>query len=63
MNGGPGRKSVVFVAKVLAGTVHDLLTDPSTLEEAHTEFERASDGALYDSPLPDDATLPTDLVE
>ncbi|WP_114578722.1 amidohydrolase [Saliphagus sp. LR7] len=63
MYGGPGRKSVNFVAKVLAGSAYDLMTDSTTIDEAWEEFERETDGQPYDSPLPKDATPPFDLTE
>ena len=55
---GIAHKGLVFAAKVLAGAVSDLMTDPHLLEEARKEFRiAAAEG--YDCPIgPDLLPLP-----
>jgi aminobenzoyl-glutamate utilization protein B len=48
-------------AKVLAGSIIDLLTSPELLAKAHAEFEVESKKTAYFSLLPDDARPPVDL--
>lgn len=57
-NGDFGRKGMIFAAKVLAGSVYDLMTDPATLEAAKAEFLEATDGEPYQTPLPPEAEPP-----
>ena len=62
-NGGFGRKSAIFAAKVIAGTAYDLLTTPSLLDDAWAEFNEATDDGSYESPLSADAKPPFHLTE
>ncbi|MFC5279831.1 amidohydrolase [Halorubrum rubrum] len=61
-NGDFGRKGMLFAAKVLAGTAHDLMTDPETLAAAREEFEAATGGEPYETPLPPEAEPPFDMT-
>lgn len=62
-NGGFGLKSVVFAAKVLAGSAYDLLTEPSTLANAQNEFDATAGDQEYESPLPAGVTPPFDITQ
>ena len=57
-NGEFGLRGVTFAAKVMAGTVYDLLADPSILDDARVEHEEATGGRGYESPVPEDAEVP-----
>jgi aminobenzoyl-glutamate utilization protein B len=57
-SGGFGRKSAPYAAKILAGTAYELFTDPERLAAATAEFEAATSGREYYTPLPDDAEPP-----
>ncbi|RAW44625.1 amidohydrolase [Halorubrum sp. 48-1-W] len=61
-NGDFGKKGMLFAAKVLAGSAHDLMGDPETLERAKAEFEEATDGEPYETPLPPEAEPPFDMT-
>ena len=61
-NGDFGRKGGVYAAKVLAGTVHDLLADPDLRAEARAAWADDTGGRTYESPLPDDAEPPFDVT-
>lgn len=61
-NGDFAKKGAVYAAKVLAGAAHDLLIDPETLETARAEFEDATGGEPYETPLPKDAEPPFDMT-
>ncbi|MFB6300652.1 MAG: amidohydrolase [Halobacteriales archaeon] len=61
-NGDFGQKGVTFAAKVLAGAAYDLMTDPETLEAAWEEFEEATGGEPYETPLPPEAEPPFDMT-
>ena len=61
-NGDFGRKGMVYAAKVLAGTTHDLLADADLRAEARTAWERDRDGRDYETPLPADAEPPFDVT-
>ncbi len=60
-----GWKGAVVAAKVLAATGIDLLTRPELLESARIDFEKASGGATYRSPLPANQKppVPPDLMD
>jgi amidohydrolase len=52
-------KGMMYAAKVLAGTVFDLLTDQSgILNKAKAEFTQAVGNQTYKTPLPDDIISP-----
>lgn len=56
---GMAFKGMLYAAKVLAGTVYDLLTDQNgTIEKAKAEFRKAVGTQTYKSPLPDDLRSP-----
>ena len=57
-NGEFGLRGVTFAAKVMAGTVYDLLADPSILDDARVEHQEATGGRGYESPVPEDAEVP-----
>ena len=61
-NGSFAPKAMIHAAKVLAGTVADLLSDPAALAAARDEFERTRDGD-YESSLPDGLERPLELSE
>lgn len=54
-----GRRSVVFAAKVIAGSTLDLITDPETLREIQAEFKERLGNRTYESPIPDGVEPPT----
>mgnify|MGYP000144314490 CR=1 FL=1 len=60
-NGDFGRTAVPYVAKLLAGSVVDLLTDGERLAAARAEFEERTEP--YETPLPDGAEPPFELTE
>jgi aminobenzoyl-glutamate utilization protein B len=60
-NGGFGLKSVIFAAKVFAGTAYDLLTDPTMVDNARREFNTATDDRAYETPLATSVTPPFDM--
>jgi len=62
-NGDIGERGVVFAAKVFAGTVYDLLTDPSILAEAADEHAETTGGRDYECAVPDEVSPPTEQVE
>lgn len=57
-NGDFSKKTAVYAAKVLAGTVYDLFEDPELLQAARTEFETETEGRQYESPLPEGTEPP-----
>ena len=57
-----GTGAAVYAAKVIAASVHELMTDEDRLERAVAEFERETAGSGYEAPLPDDAD-PFDMVD
>jgi aminobenzoyl-glutamate utilization protein B len=59
-NGDFASKTAVYAAKVLAGSVYDLLDDPALLREATEEFEAATGGDPYETPLPEGTEPPFD---
>jgi len=61
-NGDFGRKGMVYAAKVLAGTVHDLLADADLRAEARAAWERDRGDRRYETPLPADAEPPFDVT-
>lgn len=61
-NGSFGVRAAVYAAKILAGTVADLLTDDELLAAVRTEFDRATAGREYESPLPSEVEPPFDLT-
>lgn len=61
-NGDFGLKSVIFTAKVFAGTAYDLLTDPTAGANVQKEFNTATSNQAYESALPSDVTLPFDIT-
>ncbi|MBZ0298864.1 MAG: amidohydrolase, partial [Anaerolineae bacterium] len=52
---GIGSKGMLFAAKTMALAGLDLLTRPDLLNRAQAEFDRARNGSVYVSPLPDGA--------
>ncbi|MFB6191822.1 MAG: amidohydrolase [Haloarculaceae archaeon] len=61
-NGSFGRKGMLFAAKVLAGATADLLSDPETVAAAREEFETATEGRAYETPLPGGTEPPFDVT-
>ena len=51
---GIGFKGMIMAAKVMALTVLDLVEKPELLKQAREEFEKATQGKAYVSPLPKD---------
>lgn len=61
-NGSFGKQGMTFAAKVFAGTLHDLLTDPETVEAANAEFDEAVGEQGYETPLPEGTDPPFDVT-
>jgi len=55
-SGGIGIEGALFAAKVIGGTLYDLLDDGELLAAARDEFETKTDGFEYESPLLPDTT-------
>ncbi len=53
-----GHKGMMYGAKVMAVSAMDLFTDPEHLRKAREEFEKATKGRSYKSPLPCDLKPP-----
>lgn len=60
---GIGHQSLLFAAKIIAGTVLDLMTKPELLNSIHTEFHQRMKGREYKTPIPADITSPLELVK
>jgi len=60
---GFGHKSLIFAAKVMAGTVIDLLTNEDTLDKARKEHRHRIGNRQYKAPLPPDHKPPVDAWE
>ena len=61
-NGDFGRKGMVYAAKVLAGTTHDLLADADLREAARAAWGSDRGDRRYETPLPADVEPPFDLT-
>jgi len=57
-----GHKSLLYGAKVLASTAMDLFTKPDILQKVKQEFEKATQGYTYKSPLPANLKPPLDQL-
>jgi len=55
-SGGIGIEGALFAAKVIGGTLYDLLDDEKLLAAASDEFETRTEGFEYESPLLPDTT-------
>ena len=62
-DGSFGTEGMLHAAKVIAGSVHDLLSDPDRLAAAQAEFETAAGPNAYESPLPEGAEPPFDMTD
>jgi len=60
---GVGHKSLVFAAKIMAGTAIDLLTDEDILNKAKEEYRQRIGNKTYTSPIPSDKKPPLDIWE
>jgi aminobenzoyl-glutamate utilization protein B len=60
-SGSIGIEGGLFAAKVIGGTLYDLLDDEELLAAARDEFETKTDGFEYESPLLPD-TMPANLT-
>jgi len=58
---GLGHRSLVFSAKVMAGTVLDLLADQKIVQKAREEHRQRLGGKKYKSPIPPDHKPPLDI--
>ena len=58
-----GHKSMLFAAKVIAGTAIDFLTNPELLKRAWDEFKKRRAGRTYKSPLPPDLKPPLEVAK
>jgi len=58
---GLGHKSLIFSAKVMAGTVLDLLADQKIVQKAREEHRQRLGGKKYRSPIPPDHKPPLDV--
>ena len=56
-------KSTLFAAKVMAGTIFDLLTRPDDLAQVTEDWQRRMTGLEYKSPLPADLEPPLDQLK
>lgn len=61
-NGDYARKAAVYAAKAMGGAAADLMNDPERLERAREEFEAATGGREYETPLPPEAEPPFDVT-
>ena len=61
-NGDFGQKGSIYAAKVLAGSVCELMMNPQLVKEAKEEFTEATDGEPYETPLPPEAEPPFDMT-
>jgi aminobenzoyl-glutamate utilization protein B len=61
-NGDFGRKGMVYAAKVLAGTVHDLLADADLRAEVRAAWESDRGDRRYETPLPEGVEPPFDVT-
>jgi aminobenzoyl-glutamate utilization protein B len=61
-DGSFGTKGMLHAAKVVAGTVADLMEDEERLAAARDEFENVAGEDAYESPLPEDAEPPFDTT-
>jgi aminobenzoyl-glutamate utilization protein B len=61
-DGDFGRKGMIYAAKVLAGTVHDLLADAGLRDEARAAWERDRGDQHYETPLPEGVEPPFDVT-
>ncbi|MGD2201179.1 MAG: amidohydrolase [Candidatus Bathyarchaeota archaeon] len=57
-----GHKSLLFAAKVIAGSVLDLITQPALIERAKQEHEAKLKGKTYKSPIPVDLGPPLEAA-
>ncbi len=53
-----GHKGMLYAAGAMAGTAATLYTDPAQLEKAQAEFQEATNGQPYRTPLPEGAQPP-----
>lgn len=58
-----GFKGMLFAAKVIAGTILDLLTNPDILEKAKKEFNETTAGRRYKPLIPEEAKPPFEQFE
>ncbi|CAG7857620.1 aminobenzoyl-glutamate utilization protein B [biofilm metagenome] len=58
-----GKKAAIAMAKVMAATGLDILTDSELRQSARADFERRTAGKPYLSPLPDDRKEPFGMPE
>jgi len=60
-SGNPiGEKGMIYAARVMALFALKALTNPAILTEAREEYEKATAGAPYACPIPDDVKPPVD---
>jgi aminobenzoyl-glutamate utilization protein B len=59
---GIGHKSLIFAAKIIAGSALDLLTKPELLKKVKDEFEDRKKGQKYVSPIPKDLSPPLEIA-
>ena len=55
-----GLKAMLWVAKVLAIAVEDVLRSPSVIVEARKEFSKSTGGGRYECPIPEGLQPPSD---
>ncbi|MHA1960383.1 MAG: amidohydrolase [Candidatus Thorarchaeota archaeon] len=60
---GIGHRSLIFAAKVIAGSAIDLLTKPALLKNIREEHAKRLQGRKYKSPIPDDKKPPLDVAQ
>jgi aminobenzoyl-glutamate utilization protein B len=57
-----GHKSLLFAAKVIAGSALDLITKPEMLKRAQDEFKDRMKGRKYRCPIPDELQPPLEVA-
>ena len=57
-----GHKSLIFAAKIIAGSALDLLTKPELLKKVRDEFEAQKGDRVYTSPIPRDIKPPLEVA-
>jgi len=62
-DGSFGTEGMLHAAKVIAGSVHDLMADPDRLDAAREEFATVAGPDAYETPLPEGAEPPFDVTD
>jgi len=57
-----GHKSLIFAAKIIAGSALDLLTKPKLLKKVRDEFKERKGDRIYTSPIPEEIKPPLEVA-